>query len=52
MMDKDIFFWMAIRFIISNLNDERHASGVEDSRFDTVIQQSTKIDTHIFVQPL
>ena len=29
----------------SNLTDERHASSVEDKRFDTVIPQSTKVDS-------
>jgi len=32
----------------SNLTSERHSSGVEDSGFDTVIQQSTKIDADYY----
>ena len=35
----------------SNLADERHASNVEDKRFDTVVQQSTKIDSaHYYIK--
>jgi uncharacterized protein Yka (UPF0111/DUF47 family) len=32
--------------MFSNLADDRYASGVEDKRFDTVISESTKIDSN------